>query len=186
MVEDVVLFEEINSNEQVEQIFSENYYEAYESVEERAFHLLNDLGFWKSQRNHYAISYLDEIPQLGSDGKTYLEKISIPSHSTFEGERLTTSSYLESLPSSEISIFAEGKVGIKLGATANYFDDICAVISPFVDNQATATVMRAQPESPSVEKALQQKYAAIKNLGDRAFQILVDLCTERGSCGQQV
>ena len=34
---------------------------------------------------------------------------------------------------------------------------------------------RSQPKSPSEEKKLQRKYAAIPELGDRAYQILVDL-----------
>ena len=41
---------------------------------------------------------------------------------------------------------------------------------------------RSQPKSPSEEEMLRQKYGAITDVGERAFQILVDLgmveCTD--------
>ena len=36
-------------------------------------------------------------------------------------------------------------------------------------------VLRRQPKSPQEEEALRERYAGIPNLGDRAYQILLDL-----------
>jgi hypothetical protein len=72
--------------------------------------------------------------------------------------------------------FAKGKSGKKLGATASYLDEICAMIEPFLDLKHNCGKARAQPMSPQQEAFLEKKYAVSKNLGNRAFQILVDLC----------
>ena len=184
-VEDEVPINELQVDEgHFETAIDVTKYEVYESVEDRAFHLLEDIGFLTTPNKHYAVSYLDVIPELGTHGTTYLEKLLIPSHSAFIGDRALPTAYLESLPPSQFSTFAKGKVGVKLGAALNYFEEICALISPFLGTSAHDRA-QIQPKSPEADKHLQQKYAAIKNLGDRAFQILVDLCTERGSCGQQ-
>lgn len=37
------------------------------------------------------------------------------------------------------------------------------------------TAARRQPKSPAEEKKLQEKYASIEDLGERAYTILVDL-----------
>jgi hypothetical protein len=151
-------------------------YEAIESVEERAFEVLKDMGLVKPAPQHFSFSYVDEIPELRIEaGTSYLDALGNPDVSAIDGTGSMTS-YLGSIPSSDSNTFAKGKSGKKLGATASYLDEICDMIEPFLDLEHNSGKARAQPMSSQEEDFLGKKYAAIKNLGDRAFQILVDLC----------
>jgi hypothetical protein len=147
-------------------------YEAIESAEERAFEVLRDMGLVKPAPQHF--SY--EIPELRlASGTSYLDALGNPDVSAIVGAGSMTS-YLDSITSSDTNTFAKGKSGYKLGATASYLDGICDMIEPFLDLEHNGGKARAQPVSHQEADFLQEKYAAIKNLGDRAFEILVDLC----------
>jgi hypothetical protein len=151
-------------------------YEAIESVEERAFEVLKDMGFVKPAPQHFSFSYVHEIPELRLEaGTSYLDALGNPDVSAINGAGSMTS-YLGSIPSSDSNTFAKGKSGKKLGATTSYLDDICDMIEPFLDLEQNCGKAKAQPLSPQEEDLLGKKYAAIMNVGDRAFQILVDLC----------
>jgi hypothetical protein len=147
-------------------------YEVTESAEERAFEVVRDMGSVKPAPQHLSLSNFD-VASVTS----YLDTLGNPDVSAIDGAG-SMISYLGSIRSSDTNTFAKGKSGNTLGATASHLDGICDMIEPFFD---TCGKGRAQPMSPQEEDFLQEKYSAIKNLGDRAYQILVDLCMD-GRC----
>jgi hypothetical protein len=150
-----------------------------EFVEEQAFEVLKDLGFVKPVPQHYSFSYVNEVPELRMEkGASYMDTLSSSPGAVLSGAGSTmTSSYLGSMPFPDSSTFAKGKSTNKFGATTSYLNGICSMIEPFLDlEHSCAKKARAQPKSPAEEELLQVKYAKIANLGDKAFQILVDLC----------
>jgi hypothetical protein len=72
----------------------------------------------------------------------------------------------------------------RLNATTSYLEQICDLLGPYLKHKEAMS----QPNKPAgVEQQLQDRYAAIENLGDRAFQVLVDLCmaSDSGKCSKQ-
>ena len=156
-------------------------YQSIDSVEERAYEVLKDMDMLKPAPQHFSVSYLHEVPALKVEpGQRYLDALGNPEISALPGFASVTS-YQNSIPSSA-NTFEHGKEGQTLGAATSYLDDICQLIEPFLDCNKPGKV-KSQPRPPTEEQALQSKYKAITNLGDRAFQILVDLCMV-GSCSK--
>jgi hypothetical protein len=149
-------------------------YATIESVEERAFEVLKDMGFVKPAPQHFSFSYVDEVPELRMEnGSSYMDALGNPDAALSGAGSMA--SYLTSMPSSDSGTFAKGKTGNKLGATTSYLDEICDMIEPFLDLEKTCAKGRGQVKSVA-EIMFQSKFEQIKNLGDKAFQILADLC----------
>jgi hypothetical protein len=135
------------------------------------------LGFVKPVPQHYSFfSYVNEVPELRMEkGASYMDTLS-SADAVLSGAGSMTS-YLGSMPSPDSSTFAKGKSINKFGVTTSYLHGICDMIEPFLDSEhSCAKEGRAQPRLPAEEDLLQEKYAKIANLGDKAYQILVDLC----------
>jgi hypothetical protein len=152
-------------------------YATIESVEERAFAVLKDMGFVKPAPQHFSFSYVDEVPELRMEnGCSYIDALGNPD-AVLSGAGSMTS-YLTSMPCSVSGTFAKGKSGNKLGAATSYLDEICDMIEPFLElekNCAKGGGLVKSTKSQN-ERMFQSKFEAIKNLGDKTFQILVDLC----------
>jgi hypothetical protein len=147
-------------------------YAGIESVEQRAFEVLKDMGIVKPAPQHFSFSYINEVPELRVEpGTTYMDALGNPAMALTGAGSM--SGYLDSILNSDSSTFAKGKTAM----TTSYLDEICDIIEPFMDCDKTS-----QPKSPKEEAFLQKKYSQIKDLGDRCFQVLVDLCMV-GRCG---
>jgi hypothetical protein len=131
---------------------------------------LKYLGFVKPVPQHYSFfSYVNEVPELRMEkGALCMDNWSIPD---------AVLSGAGSMPFPDYSTFAKGKSINKFGVTTSYLHGTSDMIEPFLDSEHNcAKEPRAQPRLPAEEDLLQEKYANIANLGDKAFQILVDLC----------
>ena len=164
-------------------VVDEAKYNAIEDVEERAYEVLKDFGMLDEnpsavgwQEPAYTFTYL-QAPELllsNEQGGMYLDSLRI---NTLTGAGSMTS-YLDSFDSSS-TVFVKGKSGLKLGATASYLDSICDLIQPILDLENNCSGNKVGSTQPPhvFEAALKARYVAIKNMGEKAFQILKDLCS---------
>jgi hypothetical protein len=156
------------------EIFVEKY-KAIEGAEERAFEVLKDMNFVQPAPQHFSFSYLDGAPELKLEsGSSYMDTLHKPELSKLDGAGTMSSSYLTLIPASESSTFEEGKSGASLGASTNYLGDICDMLEPFMDCGKERTPISIT--SP-VEDFVNHRASQIKSLGDKAFQVLVELCS---------
>jgi hypothetical protein len=103
------------------------------------------------------------IPAIKRNGTTAVNSVvSAAAPSSLVGEK---SDLIRSVGNSIHKTFSPLGVGVLGGALG----------------QKQITEARQQPKPPKVEAALQERYAAIPNVGDRAYQILLDL----GMVGQE-
>ena len=167
--------------DETDEIFVEKY-QAIEDAEERAFEVLKDLKIVKAAPQHYSFSYVDETPALKLEaGATYIDALHKPDLSAIDGSA-TLSGYLSSMEPSETGTFEEGKKGSTLGASANYLDDICDMLEPFMDCDYGKTKARTPIVITSpVEDFVNDRVAQIKSMSDKAFRVLVELC-QIGRC----
>jgi len=156
------------------EIFVEKY-KAIDDAEERAFEVLKDMNFVQPAPQHFSFSYVDGAPELKLEsGSSYMDALHNPELSGLDGAG-AMSGYLSSMPASESSTFEEGKSGNALGASTNYLEDICDMLEPFMDcGKAARTPISIT--SPA-EDFIHQRAAQLKSLGDKAFKVLVELCS---------
>lgn len=161
---------EVEIIDKTDELFVEKY-KAIDDAEERAFEVLKDLNLVDPAPQHYSFSYVDETPELRLDaGSNYLDAIHKPDVSALDGSA-TMTGYLASMTPSDSSTFEEGKSGATL--SSHYLDDICGVLEPFMDcNKKRTPIVITSP----VEDFVTDRVAQIKNLGDKAFNVLVELC----------
>jgi hypothetical protein len=174
--EPLVEIETVNKVEIIDEteIFVEKY-KAIENVEERAFEVLKDMKFVQPAPQHFSFSYVDGAPELNLEsGSSYMDALHNPELSGLDGANAMTS-YLSSIPASESSTFEEGKSGDALGVSASYLDDICSMLEPFMDcnKEARTPISITSP----AEDFIHQRASQLKSLGDKAFQVLIELCS---------
>eukprot|EP00339_Tiarina_fusa_P022620 CAMPEP_0117035896 /NCGR_PEP_ID=MMETSP0472-20121206/25468_1 /TAXON_ID=693140 ORGANISM="Tiarina fusus, Strain LIS" /NCGR_SAMPLE_ID=MMETSP0472 /ASSEMBLY_ACC=CAM_ASM_000603 /LENGTH=365 /DNA_ID=CAMNT_0004745507 /DNA_START=63 /DNA_END=1160 /DNA_ORIENTATION=+ len=156
------------------EIFVEKY-KSIEDAEERAFEVLKDLNLVQPAPQHFSFSYVDGAPELKLEsGSSYMDALYNPELSRLDGSGTMSSSYLSSMPTSDSSTFEKGKSGASLGASTHYLEDICDMLEPFMDCGKERTPISIT--SP-VEDFVHHRAAQLKSLGDKAFQVLVELCS---------
>jgi len=106
----------------------------------------------------------DEVPESGIESGTEENQ----SEATVNDDDIEAAAGVKTEGENEIKIEKESKEespsSISSGASAEV-----------TSREELIAEARKQPKSPEEEKALQEKYGAIMNLGERAFQILLDL-----------